>query len=148
MKIKHLFITAILACHVIPHQTNAVSSTRLAVAIPTLYAGAKLIQSNGDIARVQRSARKDRDVTCDHMIRIINTNCNHDLCKEIVSAIKKLRTTPSQQTHDAIQDALQTAKETPAGIEIEKAINEYHEVAGNLHQSVIDKINEINKPKK
>ena len=145
MKTAHIFAAMLLICNVMPQKTNAINKNTVMVAIPALYAGSKLIQSNGDIAKAQRIARKDRDAACNYMINTINKNCDHALCKEMISILRQLKSTPSQQTHDVIQDALQAAKETEAGKEIEKAINEYQKTTENLSQAIID---QINKPKK
>lgn len=132
-----------------PHKTNTISKTTLVVTAPiALYTGTKLIQSNGDIAKAQRLARKDRDSACNHMIKMINTNCDHDLCKKLASTLEQLKSTQSQRMDDTFQDKLQDAKETKTSKEVEKIINEYSTMLDNLHQKVINQINEINKPKK
>jgi hypothetical protein len=148
MKTVHFFAAILLICNVIPQETNTISKNTIMVVVPALYVGSKLIQSNVDTAKAQRLTRKDRDAACNYMIRTINKNCDHAICKEMTSILKQIQSTPSQQAHDTIQDALQMARETEAGKEIEKAINEYQKTTENLHEAIIDQIKKNNKPKK
>lgn len=124
-----LIITTIQTC-------QAGILTRLSIMIPTIYCGVKIYQADGDLEKTKRLMRKDKDARCDDLIKFIHEHCDHDLCKKMIEQLKQLKSKPSQQLEDTLQENWEIARDTT-----KNAIDE-------SHKALTEKFNDINNQSK